>query len=412
LTPQLPYPPHQGTTKGTTIRNFGLLSGLAQRHDIHLLSFCTHDDDLSGVQPLQDACVAIHTVPEPVRTMSQRMWTMLASPLPDMAHRLASPVFEATLRGVLSEQSFDVVEFEGIEMAPYLPLLLEHAMCVQQPPCLVFDDHNAEYVLQRRVFETDIRQPKRWPGALYSFIQWKKLRRFEAWACRHVDVVAAVSEVDARALRQITLDQEIVVVPNGVDVAAYSTYAASRDVLPPRSLVFTGTMDYRPNVDAVLWFARHVWPLIQKAVPDARFYVVGRRPHARLASLSDQTGIAVTGSVPDTRPYIAGAAVYVVPLRSGGGTRLKVLEAMAMRCPIVSTTMGCDGFPVVSGREVVLADEPELFAREVTDLLRDSDRRNALGQTGFEFAAAHYDWSAIVPLLEAAIEAKRVSPAM
>jgi len=411
LTPQLPYPPHQGTTKGTTIRNFGLLAGLAQRHDIHLVSFVTPGDDPAGVQRLQDACVAIHTVPKPVRTMSQRLWTMLTSPLPDMAHRLASPVFESTLRSVLSEQRFDVVELEGIEMVPYLPLLVDHATRVPQPPCLVFDDHNAEYVLQRRVFEMDMRQPSRWPGAFYSFLQWIKLRRYEAWACRRVDVVAAVSEADAQALRHIVPDQEVAVVPNGVDVAAYSSYAASPDALPPRSLVFTGTMDYRPNVDAVLWFARRVLPLIQNVVPDVQFYVVGRNPHARLAPLSEQRGIVVTGSVPDTRPYIAGAAVYVVPLRSGGGTRLKVLEAMAMRCPIVSTSMGCDGFPIVSRREVILADEPESFAHAVIGLLQDSDRRSELGRSGFEFAAAHYDWSAIVPLLEAAIDARCASPA-
>ena len=147
LTPQLPYPPHQGTTKGTTIRNFGLLAGLAQRHDIHLLSFCAPDDDPVGLQPLRDVCVAIHTVPEPVRTVWLRIWTMLTSPLPDMAHRLASTDFETTLRGVLNEQHFDVIELEGIEMVPYLPMLVEHAKHLSRPPCLAFDDHNAEYVL-------------------------------------------------------------------------------------------------------------------------------------------------------------------------------------------------------------------------------------------------------------------------
>ncbi len=144
-----------------------------------------------------------------------------------------------------------------------------------------------------------------------------------------------------------------------------------------------------------------MYGLIKESVPDVRFYIVGRQPHPRLDPLRDQRGIVITGDVPDTRPYIAGADVYVIPLRSGGGTRFKVLEAMTLRRPIVSTTMGCDGFPVVSGREVILADEPEAFAREVVALLRNDKRRAALGQAGFEFAAAHYDWSAIVPLLEA-----------
>jgi glycosyltransferase involved in cell wall biosynthesis len=200
-------------------------------------------------------------------------------------------------------------------------------------------------------------------------------------------------------------DVEVTVVPNGVDVERYAAFAAPEGLLPPNSLVFTGTMDYRPNVDAVLWFAQRVLPLVRQRVPEARFYVVGRNPHPRLEALQSPSarpdpGIEITGSVPDTRPYIAGAALYVVPLRSGGGTRLKVLEAMAMRCPIVSTTMGVDGFPVAPNREVVLADEPEAFAESVVQLLGDGERRAELGQAGYEFAASCYDWSAIVPLLE------------
>jgi glycosyltransferase involved in cell wall biosynthesis len=286
-------------------------------------------------------------------------------------------------------------------MVPYVSTVLDHTRQMDRPPRLVFDEHNAEYVLQKRVFETDIGVPSRWPGAVYSFLQWQKLRRFEAWACRQVDAVTAVSDVDARALQRLVPGLDVAVVPNGIDVAMHAAYVAPRDALPARSLVFTGTMDYRPNVDAVLWFVNSVYPLIQERVPDVRFYIVGRQPHPRLDPLRRRRGIVITGEVPDTRPYIAGADVYVIPLRSGGGTRFKVLEAMTLRRPIVSTTMGCDGFPVVSGREAILADEPEAFAREVITLLADGNRREALGRAGFEFAASNYDWSAIVPLLEA-----------
>ena len=407
LTPQLPYPPHQGPTKGTTIRNYGLLAGLAARHEIHLLSFVApgrdkgSGDDRAGIGLLQDLCEAVYTVPEPRRTRGQRVRTTLTSRLPDMAHRLASPAFESVLREVLAGGRFDVVQFEAIEMIPYLQTVLDCVGRMACPPRLIFDGHNAEYVLQKRVFETDVRVPSRWPGALYSFLQWQKLRYFEAWACRQVDAVAAVSDVDARALQRLVPGLQVAVVPNGIDVAMHAAYRAPVDVLPAHSLVFTGTMDYRPNVDAVLWFASRVYPLIQQSVPDVRFYIVGRQPHPRLDPLREQRGIVITGTVPDTRPYIAGADVYVIPLLSGGGTRFKVLEAMTLRCPIVSTTMGCDGFPVLSGREVILADEPEDFARAVTELLQDADRRERLRQAGFDFASAHYDWSAIVPRLEA-----------
>ena len=401
LTPQLPYPPHQGPTKGTTIRNYGLLAGLASRHEICLETFIAPGDDLADLGLLRDVCAAIHPVPQPHRTRRQRVWTTLTSGLPDMAHRLASPAFEDTLINLLAEHPFDVVQLEGIEMAPYLPALLDHARQTDHPPRLVFDEHNAEYVLQKRVFETDIRVPSRWPGALYSWLQWQKLKRFEAWVCRHVHAVAAVSDVDALALQRIVPGLDVTVVPNGIDVQSHASYVVSSDVVPPRTLVFTGTMDYRPNVDAVLWFADRVYPLIQEAVPDVHFYIVGRQPHPRLDPLREQRGIVITGSVPDTRPYIAGADVYVIPLLSGGGTRFKVLEAMTLRRPIVSTTMGCDGFPVTSGREVILADEAEDFARSVAELLRDADKREMLGRAGFGFASAHYDWSAIVPRLEA-----------
>ena len=405
LTPQLPYPPHQGTT----IRNFYIIAGLARHHQVHLLSFVAPYDDPGNVQPLHELCDAVYMVPQPTRTKAQRLWAMLTLPLPDMAHRLESSAFRSTLEQVLAAHDFDVVEFEGIEMIPYLSTVLDHAHSVPHPPRLVFDDHNAEYVLQKRVFEMDIRLPRRWPGAFYSFIQWQELKRYEAWACRTVDAVAAVSEKDADALQGIVPGLEVAVVPNGVDIAHYGAFTSCESILPPRSLVFTGKMDFRPNVDAAIWFARRVLPLIQQEAPDAQFWIVGQRPHRRLDRLRAQPGVVITGRVHDIRPYIGGATVYVVPLRSGGGTRLKVLEAMAMRCPIVSTSMGCDGFAVTAGREMMLADDPRLFAGRVVELLESPARRKALGQAALDFAASRYDWSAIVPRLEATYGVERMA---
>ena len=382
------------------MRNYGLIASLSGRHQIHLLSFLAPGDDLDGAQPLWQACVALGAVPQPVRDWRQRLWTLVASSLPDMAHRLYSPAFQHLLRETIQEHDFDVVQFEGIEMLPYLPTVLEHCERRADPPKLVFDDHNAEYVLQRRVFAMDIRHIRRWPAALYSFVQWQKLRRYEAQACRQVDAVVAVSAPDARALEHLVPGRTVSVVPNGIPMADYQDAVSSEPVLPSHSLVFTGKMDYRPNVDAALWFAQRVFPIVQTFVPDALFYIVGQRPHARLNVLSGQSGVVITGRVPDTRPYIAGAEVYVIPLRSGGGTRFKVLEAMALRCPIVSTSMGCDGFPVAAGEEVLLADDAPSFADRVVALIQDPDRRKALGEAGFGFAG-RYDWSRIVPRLEA-----------
>jgi len=249
------------------------------------------------------------------------------------------------------------------------------------------------------VFESDIRVPRRWIGALYSLIQWQKLARYEAWACRQADAVIAVSEQDAAALRRLVPGLQVTVVPNGVDVSVYAAFHHPTPLLPPHSLLFTGTMDFRPNVDAVLWFVEHVLERVRAAVPDVQFYIVGQRPHRRLDVLKGRPGIVITGSVPDTRPYFADADIYVIPLQSGGGTRLKVLEAMAMKKPIVSTTMGCDGYPLTPGHEAILADDPAQFAQAVIDLLNDPERRKALGEAGFVLAQ-RYDWANIVPQLE------------
>jgi len=396
LTPQLPYPPHQGTA----MRNYGLLEGLSQRHQVHLVSFLAPGDSLAAAEPLRAMLESFDVVSQPRRSMPRRLLRLVTSSLPDMAHRLASPDLRATLLRVLNRDPFDVVQFEGIEMIPYLPVLLGLKRG-RDDPLLVFDDHNAEYVLQQRVFEADVQVPLRWPGAAYSFVQYRRLRRYEAWACREVDVVVAVSEPDGQALARIVPAVETDVVPNGIPFADYASYKAPDRYLPPHSLVFTGKMDFRPNVDAVLWFADHVFPLIRARVPDAQFYVVGQRPHERLERMRETAGIVITGRVPETRPYIASADVYVIPLLSGGGTRFKVLEAMALGRPIVSTRMGCDGFPVSSGREILLADDAEAFAEYVLGLLADPERGRSLIQAGRRFAA-QYDWAAIVPRLEAA----------
>ena len=165
-------------------------------------------------------------------------------------------------------------------------------------------------------------------------------------------------------------------------------------------MVFTATMDFRPNVDAVLWFAHKVLPLIRQAEPEARFVVVGRNPHRRLDVLRGRPDVVLTGAVDDVRPYIARAAVYVVPLRVGGGTRFKILEAGAMSKAMVSTSLGCEGFPVKDGRELLIADSPRAFADAVVALVRDAGRCAELGAAARAFVET-YDWKSIIPQVEA-----------
>jgi glycosyltransferase involved in cell wall biosynthesis len=417
LTPQFPYPPHQGTT----IRNYNLIAGLAQRHEVHLLSF--GDPDESRETPVHGLCRSVQVVRPPQRSMRQRVANLVFSRLPDMAQRLPSAQFRAALAATLDREQPDVVEVEGIELAQYLFQAASHR-AERKRPLLVFDDHNAEYVLQQRAFETDLgggkaegqssgrAQARRWIGAAYSFVQWQRLRRYERRACLAADRVVAVSDTDAEALRQLVPALAPAVVPNGVDMAFYSAPVpaleaqAGSDSGDPSgsSLVFTGKMDFRPNVDAVLWFAQEVLPLIRHEAPEARFWAVGKDPHPRLAPLALDPAVVLTGAVEDVRPYIATATVYVVPLRIGGGTRLKVLEAMAMGKALVSTALGCEGFDLVADQELVVADTPAEFAAAVLALLRDPARRERLGRAARRFAGSRYDWRMIVPRLERVYE--------
>jgi polysaccharide biosynthesis protein PslH len=418
LTPQFPYPPHQGTT----IRNYHLIAGLARRYEVHLLSF--GDPEVCQGTPLDGLCRSVQVVQAPQRTTARRLAGLLFSRLPDLAQRLPSAEFQDALDATLDREDPDVVQVEGIELARYL-FRVADSRSGRGRPCLILDEHNAEYILQQRACETDARRlwPRRTPGdeperagptdirgsarrlagALYSLVQWRRLRRYERRACLAADRVVAVSEADAHALRALVPGLEPVVVPNGVDVDFYSApvpLLTGRPGPEPFDVVFTGKMDFRPNVDAVLWFARQVLPLIRREVPSVRFWIVGQSPHARLEPLSLDPGVEITGWVEDVRPYIAAAAAYVVPLRIGGGTRLKVLEAMAMGKAIVSTTVGCEGFEVVSGQELLIADEPSGFAAAVVQLLRQPELRERMGRAARRFAGSRYDWRMILPKLE------------
>jgi len=400
LTPQFPYPPHQGTT----LRNYNLIAGLARRHEVHLL--CFGEPAEADRVPIDDLCRGVQVIHPPQRSMGQRLKGLVFSRLPDMAQRLPSASFQAALATTLDREDPDIVEVEAIELAQYLFQAAGHRGGSKRP-LLVFDDHNAEYVLQQRAFDTDVRQPKRWIGAVYSFIQWQRLRAYERHACRIADRVVACSEADAQALRLLVPGLEPAIVPNGVDMDYYTAPVmplAADEAPGAHDLVFTAKMDFRPNVDAVLWFVQEVLPLIRRESPETRFWAVGKDPHPRLAVLAGDPGIRLTGWVEDVRPYIAAAAVYLVPLRIGGGTRLKVLEAMAMGKAIVSTTLGCEGFDLVPGQELVTADTPATFASAVVTLLRDPEGRARLGAAGRRFAGARYDWRSIVPRLEQVYE--------
>ena len=393
LTPQLPYPPRQGTT----IRNFGLILHLAQNHTIDLVTFLAPGEQLEADSPLHHLCHTIVTLPQPQRTRRARLRDTLLSPQPDMALRLEDPAMHRTVRDLLAGGRYDILQIEGIELAQY---------ACHAPPStqVVFDDHNCEYLLQQRAALADLRTPGRWHAAAYSLVQWQKLRRYEAAACGSAAAVLAVSEPDRTALSRIAPQAALHVIPNAIDLLDYAAARHAPDANAPFTLLFTGKMDYRPNIDAILWLGYEVLPHLLDHTPNFRCQIVGLNPHPRLNDLRALPQIEITGGVPDVRPYLAAAHVYIIPMRVGGGTRFKALEAMACAKPIVSTPLGVEGIAVQPGQELLLGDTPQQFAEAVLRLMRDYAQGGALatglGTAAEHFVAAHYTWDRILPNLE------------
>ena len=400
LAPQLPWPPQQGTA----LRNLNILLHLAERHAVTLLCFAEPGAEPG---PLAEAGLEIITVPPPApRPFWRRLLDLPSRLTPDLVRRLDSPAMDAAIRDLVARSAgdlgFEGLQVEGMEMAAFGLRARAGLAAVQaRPPRLVYDAHNAEWLLQDRAWRADLRRPPRgWVGAAYSLAQTAKIRRYEARLLAAADATVAVSRADAAALRPLAPGARFVVVPNGVDVEAYPMADPSAE--EPELCVFTGKMDFRPNVDAMTWFCESVWPRVRAGRPEARLAIVGRDPSPRVAALaSAEQGILVTGAVADVRPWIARAGLVVVPLRVGGGTRLKVLEAMAMGKALVATRLGVEGLDLRAGQELVLADEAAPMAEAILALGRDAARRAALGAAARDRAEADYRWSVLVPRIEA-----------
>ncbi|MBL8163996.1 MAG: glycosyltransferase [Anaerolineae bacterium] len=391
VTASLPYPPQQGGA----LRTFGILQGLHQAgHEIHLLSFQDSGAVTPASTPLHELCSHIETLPTPGRSKSSRLRDLVFSGHPDIARRLYSPDFERRLLAMVAQNRYDVVQFEGIEVASYLFLLRQGGTSSR----LCYDSFNAEAALQRVIFEVDREDITRWAAAGYSLIQSGRIAQFERELCQQADLVIAVSDEDAAILREYRSDRRVSVVPNGIFADSY-TDASEQLELGEQALVFTGKMDYRPNVDAVFWFTDAILPLIQRHYPNAHLYVVGQKPHPRLEKLRDVPGIEITGWVQDVKPYLRGASVYVAPLRMGSGTRLKILEAMAAQCAVVATSLAASGLRDDAEDALRIADTPQQIADAVISLLSDPRQRQALGGRASDYVRQHYDWSKLIPRL-------------
>lgn len=317
-----------------------------------------------------------------------------------LAHR--DPEFGAAFARLLEEEHFDVVQFEFAHMAAYGA---KRTGAPGAGPAFVLDEHNIEYDVARQTARAGQSVPRR----AYSAINWRKIRREERRTWARLDGCTLTSESDQAMLLADAPKTRTAVIPNGVDLDFFQP-PADRTAREPGTVLFFGAIDYYPNTEGLLFFLREIWPLLRSRTPGLRLCIVGRRPPDVILA-HRAPDVEITGAVDDVRPYIERAAVVVAPLRIGGGTRLKILEALAMGKAVVSTSLGAEGLAIVSGRELFIADDPAGFARDVTKLLGEPELADRMGEAGRRLVAARYGWGAsierLVEFYDAVIEARR-----
>lgn len=379
LDEEFPYP----TNSGKRTRSFNLYKRLAARFQIRYIGYGEDDSPAAaalrgaGIEPV---AVRPSVPPKHGVAFYLRLLANLLSPLPYIVTSHYSEAYRGALLGQLAQFRPSLII---CEWTPYAIFVRELSSIRK-----LMSAHNVEADIWQRYYETEANWLRRW----YIGKQWRKVREFEIGALRWVDGALAVSDQDRARLAGSCPGLRTAVIPNGVDVGYFrpTPQPAGR-----QHLVFTGSMDWRPNQDAARYFARQILPLLRRKHPAIECAFVGRDPPSDIRGLATIAGMRITGTVDDVRPYVERAAVYVVPLRIGGGSRLKILEAMAMGRAVVSTTVGAEGLDVVHDRHVLLADDPREFAESVLQLLDDPDRCERLAAEGRRLVEQRYEWGAL-----------------
>jgi polysaccharide biosynthesis protein PslH len=385
------YPP----TSGKRLRTLHLMERLAQRHRVTYVCRCDaldHESERARAY-LVDRRIEVLLVKQPRPRKSgawfyARLAANLLSPLPYSVASHASRAMEEMLRSLAANRRVDVWQFEWPA----------YAAAVQGLPGTrtVIATHNVESLIWQRYHETERNPLKRW----YIKRQWRKYERFERRIYSAATRVVTCTEEDAALLRDAFGVAEVDVVENGMDRSYFDTLPDVPRV--PKQILFLGALDYRPNVDAVNLLLDRIFPAVQAYEPEARLSLVGRNPCADLLrTTARMRNVEVHANVPDVRPFLAGAAVMAVPLRVGGGSRLKILEALATGLPVVSTKVGAEGLELSDGQEIELVQDVDGMADALVRVLRDPARALAVARRGRQLVRERYDWNVLADKLEA-----------
>lgn len=373
-----PYPPDNGSR----IRVYNLIKALSRRHNVYLVSLLQEDSLRENAGHLGDICevVSLHESawfsPKGIKAIAGFFSPRPRSAVCTYDGRIRQAVIDAIARiqpDAVVASTLGIVEYVPRDAG--LPSIL--------------DEHNCEYGVLKRAAERMSGTLRR---ARYT-AGWKKFARWEAMICRRYDCVVMVSDEDRRMMLRAAPDlADVRVVPNGVDVEHYTPDSWNPDL---NTLLYNGALTYSANLDAVRYFAEAVYPILAREMPSVRLLVTGRTTGVDLRGISDCPGVELVGYVDDIREVLRRAGACVVPLREGGGSRLKILEAMAAGVPVVSTSMGAEGIDAVDGTHLLIADKPEELAGAIARVLQDQTLSNRLASAARSLVEERYSWESI-----------------
>ena len=392
ITHLVPYPPRGGVM----IRNFNLLKEMAKKHEIHLVTF-NQTAHFANAEEYEQSKAALSRYCKDMRVFeiptdrSRLAWYFLLfrnlfSLTPYSVWRFHSRAMVKAIRDKMRTHNFDLMEIGTIALAEYARL------APRMPKILVHHNIESQLLLRRSRVVSD------WVSKIYLSYQAWKLKRYERSSSELFDYQTVCSAEDKDTLQQFCPEARVVVVPNGVDI---ETFKPSGERETPNSLIYVGGLSWFPNRDAIMFFYREIWPLLKNELPGVSFNHIGKGRDRELEEFSKRdNNFKLAGFVDDIRPLVGSASVYIVPLRVGGGTRLKILDAMAMGKAIVSTSVGAEGIRVEHEKEILIADDPEDFARKTIDLLKNAEYRTRLGENARKKAVGMYSWEGISPTLD------------
>ena len=381
ITDYLPYP----LITGDRIRVYNLIRRIAKQHQVSLAGFLMTPNEADGVSHLQEFCYRVETLDLPRRHKLARVPGLIRyilAGIPFDFEFLNSQDLAKKIRDLVSSMDYDIVQIEHSRMALYLEALPPSA---RAKSVLVF--HNIASIQYDRISNIALTPIKRARARLHG----RMLRRWESRYAERFDRCITVSEEDRRLLLTANPHLHVDVIPNGVDTHLFQPL--TMEGTQP-ALLFIGTMSYAPNADGAIWFCSQILPSIRRVLANVQVWIVGTEPPPEVIELNGD-GVHVTGRVEDVVSYYRRSTVSVVPLWAGGGSRLKIVEAMALGRPVVSTSIGCEGLDVVDGEQLLIADDPEKFAAQTLRLLTDKPLYQKIACQARKLVVEKYDWDTI-----------------